>query len=86
MEILNNLSVSSDNIEDESNSSDNQSPKSHQVSENSNEEEKREIILDIPLDKEVLNLSIKAMDKLVNFFNPTNSVFDNASNPIYQFK
>lgn len=47
---------------------------------------KREVILDIPLDAEVLSLSIKAMNKLISFFNPTNSTFDTGNNPIYQFK
>jgi tetratricopeptide (TPR) repeat protein len=49
-------------------------------------EVKRDIILDIPIDMDVLSLSIKAMNKLISFFNPTNSTFDTGNNPIYQFK
>ena len=47
---------------------------------------KRDIIYDVALDKDVLNLSIKAMDKLINYFHPNNSMQDTGSNPIFQFK
>jgi len=62
------------------------SSKSDLQSKDGEEGSNEEVILDTPVDKDVLKLSIKAMDKLINFFNPTNSARESESNPIYQFK
>lgn len=50
------------------------------------ESAKHNVIMSMSLDRDVLELSIKAMDKLVNYFNPTNSLHDQRSNPMNQFK
>lgn len=45
----------------------------------------KEIILAITLDSEILDLSIKAMTKLIKFFNPGQSTFSVASHPVNEF-
>lgn len=73
--------------EDEENKSEaSNESNTHRVSKDSEEGNNRVIILDVPFDDEVLKLSIKAIDKLIKFFNPTESIFESGSNPIYQFK
>ncbi|CAI2363482.1 unnamed protein product [Moneuplotes crassus] len=89
LEILRNLTVSSGKTgkATEEQSESNCTPKSQEIPLNGAEQRnEREIILDISLDDEVLDLSIKAMDKLIDFFNPQKSSFDSTTNPIYQFK
>jgi tetratricopeptide (TPR) repeat protein len=85
---LKNLAISSDKEENDWNE-DLVEQKSHHSDDDSKENDtdrNPEVILDIPMDKDVLKLSIKAMDKLIDFFNPSKSILANESNPIYQFK
>jgi len=99
LEILNNLAVTSgetnenskrnsENGNSEVNSENEDFNKTQILSDGNTEGNKKqkEIILDIKMDKDILDLSIKAMDKLINYFNPSNSTFDQYDNPIYQFK
>lgn len=87
LEILKNLAIAGDDtVEDSEDDFEKLSSDRSDIQSKNNDKLKRNIIYDVALDKEVLHLSIKAMDKLINYFHPNSAAQDHGNNPILQFK